>query len=148
MSHTRQQAKGASSNKVTNGEPIPPPRKKKKSNSSQFSQDSALSNMASDSNNKEAGNEVQTLRAELHTLKQQLLMHTQTTDRQISLLLKETTFIDKVQNIADHTAIGNGILTRRLDDFEARSRIEVKFHCDTEVTIVAQGVPYDPSENP
>ncbi len=39
--------------------------------------------------------------------------------------------------------------TSRLDDFEARlSCIEVKFHFDTEVTIVAQGVPYDPSENP
>ncbi len=92
--------------------------------------------MAGDSNNKEAGNEVQTLRAELHTLKQQLLMHTSTTDRQISLLLKKATFKDKVQNIEDHIAIENGILTRRLDVFEARlSCIEVKYHFDTEVTI-------------
>ncbi len=75
--------------------------------------------MAGGSNNKEAGNEVQTLRAELHTLKQQLLMHTQTTDRQISLPLKKATFKDKVQNIEDHIAIENGIHTSRLDDFEA-----------------------------
>ncbi len=66
-------------------------------------------------------------------------MYTQTTDREISLLLKK-----KI-----HVGLENGILTRRLDDFEARlSRIEVKFHFDTKVTIVAQGVPYDPTENP
>ncbi len=54
-----------------------------------------------------------------------------------------------MQNIADHIAIENSVLTRRLYDFEVRlSRIEVKFHFDTEVTIVAQGVPYDPLENP
>ncbi len=58
MSQTRQQAKEASSDNVTKGEPIPPPRKKKKSNSSQSSQDCVLSNMAGDSNNKEASNEV------------------------------------------------------------------------------------------
>ncbi len=51
MSQTRQQAKEASSDKVTKCEPISPPRKKKKSNSSQSSQDSALSNMAGNSNN-------------------------------------------------------------------------------------------------
>ncbi len=73
MSQTRQQA---SSDKVTKGEHISPP-KKKKLNSIQSSKDSVLSNMAGDSNNKETGNEVQTLRAELHTLKQQLLMHTE-----------------------------------------------------------------------
>ncbi len=45
MSQTRQQAKLASHDKVTKGEPIPPPRKKKKSNS-------ALSNIAGDSKSK------------------------------------------------------------------------------------------------
>ncbi len=53
-----------------------------------------------------------------------------------------------MQNIEDHIAIENGILKTRLDNFEVRlSHIEVKFPFDTEVTIVAQGVPYDPSEN-
>ncbi len=43
----------------------------------------------------------------------------------------------------------NGIIRKRLNDFEAPlSHIEGKFHFHTEVTVVAQGVPYDPSEDP
>ena len=93
--------------------------------------------------------EVHALQAQITALKDDLTRYRQFTNNQLQVLVKEAHLKDVVKGIQDSIAVETGVFIRRIEDLENRvTAIESKFHFDPEVSIIAQGVPSQPTEDP
>ena len=109
--------------------PTPPWQSKNKSGSNQDNMDS--------------------LRAEIQILRDQLEVYRHDTTAKLESLQLESTADKKISELRHYIDSENGILIRRFEDIENRlTRIEERFQYDPEVTVIAQGVPPTHNEDP